>query len=544
MLSKISIAKRIWMLSILSITIFACAYLFETFQMKTELLDTKKDRLLGVVSTAHAVLMGFDARAKKGEMTQEEAKAQAKNVVREMRYDGKQYFWLNNMEPRVIMHPIKPALDGKDASAIVDKKGKKLYMAFVDVVKKDGEGFVDYFWTAPGGGTEELPKLSYLKGYAPWGWMVGSGVYINDVNEEFQDILVKRLGFLAVIVVVLGVLSVLICRSITVPLELTTEAMDDISQGGGDLTVRMPINSQDELGRLAAAFNAFVEKVHNAMLQVHSYSDQLVGSAETMAKVTDRTTSTLGAHQEETHQVAAAVHQMSATVQEVAANAAEAAHSVHAVREQAIEGQKVVEQSVTAIGDLALSVDKATESIQTLETDVHNIAGILDVIRSIADQTNLLALNAAIEAARAGEQGRGFAVVADEVRTLAQRTQESTQEIQSMIEQLQAGANSAVTVIRSGREQAEVSVAKSNLAGETLTAITQDILKVADMNTQIASATEQQSATVDMISKNVSNINDAFGETTEVAKQVADSGHELHQLADDINRLMSQFKVH
>ena len=453
MLSKISIANRIWLLSILSIIIFAAVFIIETFQIRTELLETKKDRLIGVVTTAHGVMKGFDERAKKGEFTVEEAQTKAKDVIRQMRYDGKQYFWMNNMEPRVMMHPIKPNLDGKDASNIVDKRGKKLYMEFVKVVKKDGEGFVDYYWTAPGAtnDSEQLPKLSYLKGYQPWGWMVGSGVYINDVDDEFNAILMERLLFLMVILLVLALMSWLIIRSINGPLQQTTEAMEDISQGDGDLTVRLPAETNDELGKLANAFNAFVEKVHQTMLQVHSYSDQLVSSAETMASVTESTNQVLSRHQEETHQVATAVHQMSATVQEVASNAAEAAHSVHTVREQAIAGQKVVEQSVSAISELATSVDQATESIQTLENDVHNIGGILDVIRSIADQTNLLALNAAIEAARAGEQGRGFAVVADEVRTLAQRTQESTEEIQSMIEQLQSGANSAVTVIQSGR---------------------------------------------------------------------------------------------
>ncbi|MCW8883644.1 MAG: methyl-accepting chemotaxis protein, partial [Motiliproteus sp.] len=536
MLSKISIAKRIWLLSIISIVIFAAVYLVETIQIREDLLETKKDRLLGVVSTAHAVMKGLDQRAKNGEFTLEEAQTRAKDVIRQLRYDGKQYFWMNDMHPRVVMHPIKPALDGKDASNIVDKRGKKLYMEFVNVVKKDGEGFVDYYWTAPGAknDSEQLPKLSYLKGFQPWGWMVGSGVYINDVDDEFNKILVERLIFLGIILIVLGILSWLICRSISGPLQQTTEAMEDISQGEGDLTVRLPVETSDELGRLANAFNAFVEKVHQTMLQVQSYSDQLVGSAEAMASVTDGTNQVLARHQEETHQVAAAVHQMSATVQEVASNAAEAAHSVHTVREQAVAGQQVVEQSVSAISDLASSVDQATQSIQTLETDVHNIGGILDVIRSIADQTNLLALNAAIEAARAGEQGRGFAVVADEVRTLAQRTQESTEEIQSMIEQLQSGANSAVTVIQSGREQAEVSVQQSKRAGETLTSITEDILRVADMNTQIASATEEQSATVDMINQNVNNINDAFGQTTDAAQQVAQSSSELHQLADDI----------
>ncbi|WP_458576307.1 methyl-accepting chemotaxis protein [Aliamphritea spongicola] len=241
--------------------------------------------------------------------------------------------------------------------------------------------------------------------------------------------------------------------------------------------------------------------------------------------------------------MAEAVREMNHTVQEVAGNASEAAHSVSAVRSQAMAGQEVVKASISATHNLAKSVDKAVNSIQTLENDVENIGGILDVIRSIADQTNLLALNAAIEAARAGEQGRGFAVVADEVRVLAKRTQESTEEIQAMIEQLQSGAHNTVTVIQTGRSQAEISVQESEQAGATLSAITQEILSVADMNTQIASATEQQSSTVSTITHNVDNMHQAFGQTTEGANQVTHASEQLNQLAGNIHKLLGQFKI-
>ncbi|WP_261843535.1 methyl-accepting chemotaxis protein [Aliamphritea ceti] len=543
MLSRISISTRIWLLPCLLIVIFSVVYIQDTFQLKENLLSAKKDRLQGLVTTAHAILGDYHQRSQNNEMSETEARQAASRVISQLRYDKNQYFWINDLQPQIIMHPIKPSLNGKDASAIKDKQGKLLFMAFVDVVNNNGEGFVDYFWAAPNGSEEQLPKLSYVKGFKAWNWMVGSGIYVNDIDEQFTTILTQRLIFLGITLVVFIVLCLLISRSIIRPLHQTTEAMKDISQGEGNLTVRLPVNTSDELGILAATFNTFVERIHQTVIQVRTYGDELVTASDSLANITDQTNSSIATHQEETHKIVEAVREMNHTVQEVAGNASEAANSVSAVRNQAMEGQSVVKASISATHNLAQSVDQAVTSIQTLETDVENIGGILDVIRSIADQTNLLALNAAIEAARAGEQGRGFAVVADEVRVLAQRTQESTEEIQSMIEQLQNGAHNTVTVIQTGRSQAEVSVQQSEQAGATLNSITQDILSVADMNTQIASATEQQSSTVNMISHNVNNMHHAFGQTTESSQQVTQSSEQLNQLANNIHKLLGQFKI-
>ncbi len=548
MLAKLTIAQRIWLLAILSMMIFAATYMFETFQQRDDLLEAKKDQLVRLIETAHSVIKGFDDRAKKGEFSVQEAQAGAIAVIRQLRYEDGQYFWLNDMTPRVVMHPLKPALDGKEVGNLEDKKGKRLYSEFVRVVGENGEGFVDYFWTKPkrgsgGNSTALAPKLSYVKGFKPWGWIVGTGVYIDDIDKEFQQTLINRSIFITLVLALLIALSWLVSRSIIIPLRATAAAMHEIAAGEGDLTIRIDASGSDELADLAAGFNGFAGKVQQTVLQMRVFGEQLTDSAATMAQVTKQANQSLGTHQEETHQVAAAVHELSATVQEVAQNAAEAARCVEAVREQALDGQNVVEQSVSSINLLADSVDQAANNIKVLETEVQNIGGILDVIRSIADQTNLLALNAAIEAARAGDQGRGFAVVADEVRSLAKRTQESTEEIQGMIQQLQQGANNAVKTIHTGSEQAKVSVGHANRAGGALSQITKDVLKVSDMNMQIASATEEQSATVEMINQNVSNINHAFTETSKGAEQIAGSGVQLKNLADDLNNLLQQFKA-
>ncbi|MFT6913749.1 MAG: methyl-accepting chemotaxis protein [Motiliproteus sp.] len=542
MLSKLTIAQRVWLLAILSMTLFASTYMFQTFQKRDDLLDARKDRLVRLVETAHSVMVGFNQRAEEAELSVQQAQAGAIAVIRTLRYDSGQYFWLNDMAPRILMHPLKPDLDGQEVGGLKDKKGKRLFSEFVRVVRDSGAGFVDYYWTKPSSEVS-APKLSYVKGFKPWGWVVGTGVYIDDIDVQFKQELTSHALILVVVLALLISLSWLISRSIIIPLRATAAAMHEIAAGEGDLTLRMSTEGNDELADLAVGFNGFVEKVQNTVLRMRVFGEQLSRSAYTMEQVTTQANQSLGTHQEETHQVAAAVHELSATVQEVAQNAAEAARSVQAVREQALDGQNVVQQSVSSINLLADSVNQAASNIQVLEAEVQNIGGILDVIRSIADQTNLLALNAAIEAARAGDQGRGFAVVADEVRSLAKRTQESTEQIQGMIEQLQQGANTAVKTIGNGSEQAQVSVGHAQRAGDSLAQITQDVLRVSDMNMQIASATEEQSATVEMINQNVSNINHAFIETASGAKQIAQSGVQLKSLAEELNQLLQQFKA-
>lgn len=545
MFSLLSIAQRIWLLAGLFLLIIFAGFVLDGLDKRQALLDAKKDRLVRLVEVAHGVLAGYERRAQAGEMSRPEAQTAAKKVIRGLRYEGNQYFWLNDMTPRSVMHPIKPELEGRDMTSVVDAKGKPLYVAFVQAVRANGAGFVDYYWTQPksAANAEPVPKLSYVQGFAPWGWVVGTGVYIDDVDAEFSALLQRRAVLFGAALLILLLFAYAIGSSITRPLQATATAMEGISSGDGDLRVRMPVVGRDELASLALGFNGFAEKVSGTMVELQGVSQQLSVSAESLAVVTEQANQSLGIHQRESQQVAVAVEQMSESVNEVARNAAETAAAVQAVRQRALAGQNVVAESVVAINALATSVDSATRSVQALEGDVLNISGILDVIRAIAEQTNLLALNAAIEAARAGEQGRGFAVVADEVRNLAQRTQDSTQQIQGMIEQLQRGALSAVDAIRAGRQQAELSVEHTQGTGQLLSAIIEDVLQLADRNTQIASATEEQSSTVVLINTNVANINRAFADSAGGAEQVAEASIRLKSLADTLQLQLAKFKA-
>jgi len=247
--------------------------------------------------------------------------------------------------------------------------------------------------------------------------------------------------------------------------------------------------------------------------------------------------------QSEVNQVATAMNEMSATVQEVASNASHAAQAAQDASEQAGEGLKVVDHTISSINNLANAVEEASGVINQLESDTDNIGVVLEVIRGISEQTNLLALNAAIEAARAGEQGRGFAVVADEVRTLASRTQESTLEIRSMIESLQSGSTQAVEVMTKGKEQAAISVGHAQKAGESLNGITQAVSSISDMNTQIATAAEEQTAVAEEINQNIVNISQLGEQAVSGAQQTSDASEELARLSNELQMMVGQFRV-
>ncbi|WP_413243522.1 methyl-accepting chemotaxis protein [Pseudomonas sp.] len=311
----------------------------------------------------------------------------------------------------------------------------------------------------------------------------------------------------------------------------------------GDLTITADYQGEDELGRVAKAFNQMRERFHSMVQQVASATAQLAAAAQQTSAVNMQTGAGVRRQQSEIGQVATAMHEMTATVQEVAHSASGAAQAAQQADQEAVVGKRVVGQTVEVIDALAHEVEKAAAVIRQLEQDSDKIGGVLEVIRSIAEQTNLLALNAAIEAARAGEQGRGFAVVADEVRTLASRTQQSTTEIQGMIEKLQSGSSSAMKVMEASCSQARKGVEQVAQAGATLDCITRSVATINDMNAQIASAAEEQSSVAEEINRNIVTVSEVAEQVSVGAQQTATTSEELARLAEQLQGMVGQFRT-
>ena len=363
--------------------------------------------------------------------------------------------------------------------------------------------------------------------------------YVDQIAAAKMQVLI-----IALIALVIGAaIAWIVAKAITGPLCRVVDAMNDVVQGEGDLTMRIESQGNNEIGNLVNGFNQFIEKMQVLIADVKSSIENLNQSAEEVGNIASQTTQGVQEQQTDVTQVASAINEMSVSIQEVASSTSDAADVSGQAEAQSNKGNAVVDETVTAIQKLSDSMQQTTSVIHELSKDSDEIGTVLDVIRGIAEQTNLLALNAAIEAARAGEQGRGFAVVADEVRTLAQRTQESTTEIQNVIERLQTGVKSTVETMESSQESVTAGVEYAKEAGNVLSELNAAISRLGDMNTRISSAAGEQSSVSEMINENIHRISRVAEQTAEISNKNLTASNDLKEITGHLHELVGKFKV-
>ncbi|AVO60835.1 chemotaxis protein [Pseudomonas chlororaphis subsp. piscium] len=442
-------------------------------------------------------------------------------------FDGMGYAFLVSADGKILVHPDK-ALVMKSLSEAYPQNTPRINGDFSEIEVE---------------GKTRIVTFTPIKGLPSVNWYIGLSVDKDKAFSMLSEFRASAIIATVIAVVIIIALLGMLIRVLMQPLHVMTRAMQDIADGEGDLTRRLTIQNQDEFGILGTAFNRFVERIHGSIREVSSATEHVNEVALRVVSASNSSMLNSDEQASRTNSVAAAINQLGAAAQEIARNAAQASQQASDARNLAEDGQQVVDRSILAMNQLSDMISASSSNIETLNSKTVNIGQILEVITSISQQTNLLALNAAIEAARAGEAGRGFAVVADEVRNLAHRTQESAQQVQTMIEELQVGARESVSTMSNSQRHSQDSVEIANQAGERLNSVTQRIGEIDGMNQSVATATEEQTSVVESINMDITEINTLNQEGVENLQSTLRACSDLEQQAARLKQLVGSFRI-
>jgi methyl-accepting chemotaxis protein len=524
------------------------------YTMRAQMMTDRQTKTQQMVDIGYGILAHYQKLESDGKLSKADAQAAAIGEIKSLRYDKVEYFWINDMSPKMVMHPIRPELDGKDLTENKDPSGNRLFIGFVDVVKKQGAGFYSYLWPKPGF-DQPVPKISYVKGFAPWGWIIGTGIYLDDVDAVFYQT-AKMFGLVSLAVLALVLIaSIIISRSITRPLNIITGLTGRLASGDGAFEVPYT-GRKDEIGGLAKALHVFKDNA-SAMIKMHAEQAELkqhvdaekrrtmielagrfeasvqavvgevISDAREMREAAGSMSETAGAASDRSKVVAEACQEASSNVQTVASAAEELSASIAEI------GQRV-EQAAQVADKAASDGQRTNEAVAGLAAAADKIGEVINLINNIASQTNLLALNATIEAARAGEAGKGFAVVASEVKSLASQTAKATEEISAQITAIQSETQQVV----------------DNIQGICAT-----ILQVNEISSSIAAAVGEQGAATqeiaasvqraasgtNQVSQNITSVTTATTQTGEVAGIVLQSSDRLAGKLQKLQHEVSEF---
>nr|WP_156008763.1 methyl-accepting chemotaxis protein [Vibrio proteolyticus] len=541
-LRQTKIKTRLYLLTVLIAVLMLVPFAAMLFDYQQDLMEAKQTKTRHLVETAHSLMSYYQQQQQQGLLSTEQAQQQARSAIATLRYQQDDYFWINDLQPAMVMHPMKPQLDGKDLSAIKDPNGKALFVDMVNLVKKQGAGFVYYMWPKPGSNVD-VEKVSYVKLFQPWGWLVGSGVYLDDVNALVWQRVQSALMILTASLLAMIALAAWIGHSITQPCSDTERALREIADGDGDLTRQLPVHGNDELSHIASAFNQFTARIREIVRDLQPITDGITGAAVELNQVASTASGKTQQQQQSVDTVASAMDQLHANNQEVANAAQEAAQAAQTAHDKGRHGSAVITQASSYMDALSALVTQTQANARSLERETQDVGSVLEVIRGVAEQTNLLALNAAIEAARAGEQGRGFAVVADEVRTLATRTQSSTDEIEQIITSLQKRAAEVCLSMEQTEQQSGATQQQAVIAQQALADIDHEVATILSLNEHIAEACAQQTSATDEISRSVAAIADHSNQAAAEANQVAAASEQLMQSGRQLQTSFAAFKV-
>ncbi|WP_037414655.1 methyl-accepting chemotaxis protein [Shewanella xiamenensis] len=515
----------------------------EVVTFRTKLVGERKQQIKEATEIAAGIVQYQLSLKEQGNVNQ---------ALRDIRFGSAGYFFMYDSQGKNIFHALMPNLEGQNKIDMTDPRGTKIIVGLLDAAKR-GDGNFSYYYQKPNT-NEQIEKISYVMMVPGTDWMLGTGAYIDDIEavvEDYRQTVTEQMAeksfmILLIAIVLTGITAFIImvaAHRMVVPIKNMADNLNDIAKGEGDLTKRLMVKGEDEIAQLGRAFNLFVDKLQTIIGDVANATAKVKTAANAIHDQTKVMSHQLLSHNNETDQVVTAITEMSSTASEVAQNTTQVAEATHAATGDVANAQRCVDASLEEITGLMAQINNAAGSIKSLSEQSQKINSVLSVIGGIAEQTNLLALNAAIEAARAGEQGRGFAVVADEVRNLASRTQASTLEINEMLSELHKLVSQAVKTMDESQQSCVRSVESSRAISESLGSVTSAVTAINDMSTQIATAATEQSSVTEEINRNVYAIQEIVNELLHSSEDAARVSQTVSQEGTNLGKLVGQFKI-
>ncbi|MBH0057038.1 cache domain-containing protein [Pseudoalteromonas sp. SWXJZ94C] len=555
-MSNLSLKNKLLLLAILPLMLLLISLMLSSYYLESKNQQQNFNSFKTKLINDKQVLLGTEVEIATKIVRYQLAQGSeqdAKDALRDLTFGQGGYFFIYDTNGVSVFHALLgDEIEGQNKIGMTDPNGKKIIVGLLDQARKGGGAF-NYHFQKPNA-TGLVEKMGYADMIPGTDWMIGTGAYMDDIDVELNKYQATMQGhmndkvttllLIALFWVVLTVICALVAANAMVkPIQGMVQSLDDIAKGDGDLTKRLEIHTQDEIGQLGEAFNMFVSKLHGIIANVVDVTHDVKTASSDINTQTQLIEEKLLNHNHETDLVATAITEMSATSHEVAQNTTQVAVSTQAATQDVARAQECVDISLSEVSKLMGEINIAAKQVDSLSDQSKKINSVLSVIGGIAEQTNLLALNAAIEAARAGEQGRGFAVVADEVRSLASRTQVSTLEISEMLSELHNLVTAAVDAMQASQHSCNRSVESSRAISESLGAVTSSVTSINDMSTQIATAAMEQSSVSEEINRNVFAIQEIVNELTISSKTTSTVSEHLAGRGESLGNLVGQFKI-
>ncbi len=550
--NNLNIGKKIYLVSAVTALLFVASLIWLYTDYRQQIYGSVEKKLAAAVETAWGVIDHYSQLVVDGTLSTQEAQQQAKETVRNLRFEGDDYFWITDSSPKMVMHPTSPKLEGQDLSNIMDPDGVRLFVEMVKATQKTGAGLVRYQWNKPGH-DQPQPKISFVKRYPQWDWIIGAGVYVDDVVVQVNKVFYSILSAITLCLLISILLIYLLARSISRPMALTVEMIEDIENGR--YHQRLSLNRKDEIGKLGSAMDRLADNFDTVILPMLDQlangditfssvpRDELDGPQVALKKVSDNLNETMGIIQSSAQQInsasgqvadasqslsqgttesAASLEEITSSLSELSSQTRLNAENATQVNQLSMEARQVAEEGNTKMQDMVAAMAEISNASQSINK-------ILKVIDEIAFQTNLLALNAAVEAARAGQHGKGFAVVAEEVRNLAARSAKAASETAELI-------TGSVDKTANGAEIA-------NQTAAALEKIYSSVVKVSELAEEIAASSNEQAQGIGQINEGLGQIDQGIQQNTATAEESAAAAEELSSQAEELLNMLSHFRL-